>query len=133
MGRDAERALAEALTGSPWQAWAQLLLGIARLLAGDPDAADHHLADAAEVGEDAGIDAAVVALAERSLLAMTWGSGSRPRPWPSGPLPAPAAPGWSSTQAARCCTRRPPGWPSTAATSPGPGTTSPAPSVSAPA
>ena len=66
MGRDAERALAEALTGSPWQAWAQLLLGIARLLAGDPDAADHHLADAAEVGRTP--------------------ASTRPwSPWPSGP------------------------------------------------
>jgi LuxR family transcriptional regulator, maltose regulon positive regulatory protein len=73
MGRDAERALAEVPTGSPWQAWAQLLLGIARLLAGDPDAADHRLADAADVGEDAGVDAVVVALAERSLLAMNRG------------------------------------------------------------
>jgi LuxR family transcriptional regulator, maltose regulon positive regulatory protein len=73
MGRDAERALAEAPTGSPWQAWGRLLLGVARLLAGDRDAADHNLADAAEVGEDAGVDAAVVALAERSLLAMTRG------------------------------------------------------------
>ena len=97
MGRDAERALAEALTGSPWQAWAQLLLGIARLLAGDPDAADHHLADAAEVEEDAGIDAAVVALAERSLLAGL--GGSRPRPCRAGRCRA-RAPGWSSTQAA---------------------------------
>jgi hypothetical protein len=62
MGRDAERALAEAPTGSSWQAWAQLLLGIARLLTGDPDAADHSLADATEVGEDPGVDAAVAAL-----------------------------------------------------------------------
>jgi LuxR family transcriptional regulator, maltose regulon positive regulatory protein len=77
MGRDAGRALAEAPTGSPWRAWAQLLLGIARLLAGDPDAADHSLADAAEAGEDAGVDAAVVALAERSLLAMTRGEWPR--------------------------------------------------------
>jgi LuxR family maltose regulon positive regulatory protein len=77
MGRDAGRALAEAPTGSPWQAWAQLLVGLARLLAGDPDAADHSLADAAEAGEDAGADAAVVALAERSLLALTRGEWPR--------------------------------------------------------
>jgi LuxR family maltose regulon positive regulatory protein len=77
MGRDAERALAEPPTGGFWQAWAQLLLGIARLLAGDPDAADHTLADAAEAGEDAGVDAAVVALAERSLLAMARGEWPR--------------------------------------------------------
>jgi LuxR family maltose regulon positive regulatory protein len=73
MGRDAGLALALAPTGSPSQAAAQLLLGIAHLLAGDPDAADHSLADAAEVGEDAGVDSAMVALAERSLLAMARG------------------------------------------------------------
>jgi LuxR family maltose regulon positive regulatory protein len=70
MRRDAGLALALAPTGSPSQASAQLLVGIAHLLAGDPDAADHSLADAAEVGEDAGVDSAMVALAERSLLAM---------------------------------------------------------------
>jgi LuxR family maltose regulon positive regulatory protein len=73
MGRDAGLALALAPTGGPSQASAQLLLGIAHLLAGDPDAADHSLADAAEVGEDAGVDSAMVALAERSLLAMARG------------------------------------------------------------
>jgi LuxR family maltose regulon positive regulatory protein len=73
MGRDAGLALALAPTGSPWQASAQLLLGIAQLLAGDADAADHTLADAAEVGEEAGVDSAMVALAERSLLAMARG------------------------------------------------------------
>jgi LuxR family maltose regulon positive regulatory protein len=73
MGRDAGLALALAPAGSPSQASAQLLSGIAHLLAGDPDAADHSLADAAEVGEDAGVDSAMVALAERSLLAMARG------------------------------------------------------------
>jgi LuxR family transcriptional regulator, maltose regulon positive regulatory protein len=73
MRRDAGLALELAPTGSPSQASAQLLLGIAHLLAGDPDAADHSLADAVEVGEDAGVDSAMVALAERSLLAMARG------------------------------------------------------------
>jgi LuxR family transcriptional regulator, maltose regulon positive regulatory protein len=74
MGSDAERALALAPTGSAWQASAQLLLGISRLLAGQEELADRVLADAAEVGEDAGVDTAVLALAERSLLAMARGA-----------------------------------------------------------
>ena len=131
MGTDAELALVLAPAGGTGQAMAQLLLGISHLLAGRADQADRQLADAAEVGEDAGIDSATLALAERSTLAMARGSGRRPRPWPSGPAPAPAAPGWSGTPAARCCTRSRPAWPSAAATSPGPGTTWPAPSASA--
>jgi LuxR family maltose regulon positive regulatory protein len=73
MGTDAELALVLAPTGSGWQATAQLLLGISHLLAGRADQADRQLADAAEVGEDAGVDAAIVALAERSILAMARG------------------------------------------------------------
>jgi LuxR family transcriptional regulator, maltose regulon positive regulatory protein len=59
--------------GSAWQATAQLLLGISHLLAGRADQADRQLADAAEVGEDAGVDSATLALAERSILAMAQG------------------------------------------------------------
>ena len=70
MASDAELALALAPAGSALQASAQLLLGISHLLAGDPDLADQCLADAVEVGEDAGAGAAMVALAERSILAM---------------------------------------------------------------
>jgi LuxR family transcriptional regulator, maltose regulon positive regulatory protein len=73
MGTDAELALVLAPTGSAWQAAAQLLLGISHLLAGRADQADRQLADAAEVGEDAGVDSAMVALAERSILAMARG------------------------------------------------------------
>ena len=73
MGTDAELALVLAPTGSAWQATAQLLLGISHLLAGRADQADRQLADAAEVGQDAGVDSAMVALAERSILAMARG------------------------------------------------------------
>jgi len=77
MGTDAELALALAPAGSGWQASAQLLLGISHLLAGDLEAADRSLADATETGEYAGVDAATVALAERSLLAMARGDWQR--------------------------------------------------------
>jgi LuxR family maltose regulon positive regulatory protein len=73
MSTDAELALALAPTGSEPQALAQLLLGIAQLLAGDPDLADRSLARAAEVAECLGADSAVLALAERSILAMARG------------------------------------------------------------
>jgi LuxR family maltose regulon positive regulatory protein len=43
-------------------------------MAGDQDSADRSLADAVEVGEGAGADTAVVALAERALLAIERGA-----------------------------------------------------------
>ena len=73
MRSDATDALRLAPTGSPPQATAQLLLGIAHLLAGDPSSADHRLANAAQAGEELGVDVAPVALAERSILAMDRG------------------------------------------------------------
>jgi LuxR family transcriptional regulator, maltose regulon positive regulatory protein len=77
MQADAELALALAPAGSAWQASAQLLLGLSHLLAGEPGQADRCLADAAEVGEDAGVDSAMLALAERAILAM--GRGDWPQ------------------------------------------------------
>jgi LuxR family maltose regulon positive regulatory protein len=79
MGADAEHALTLAPTGSGWQATAQLLLGISHLLAGRPDQADRDLFDAAEVGEDAGVDSAMLALAERAILAMARGEWQQAR------------------------------------------------------
>jgi LuxR family transcriptional regulator, maltose regulon positive regulatory protein len=73
MQTDAEVALSLAPAGSALQATAQLLLGIAQLLAGDTDPAGQRLADAADIGEELGIDTAMVALAERSILAMSGG------------------------------------------------------------
>jgi LuxR family maltose regulon positive regulatory protein len=73
MAADAELALELAPTGSAWQATAQLLLAISHLLSGRQDQAERHLADAAEVGEDAGVDAGMLALAERSILAIARG------------------------------------------------------------
>jgi LuxR family maltose regulon positive regulatory protein len=70
MRTDATDALSLAPTGSQPQATAQLLLGIAHLLAGDLSSADHSLANAAQAGEELGVDVAPVALAERSILAM---------------------------------------------------------------
>ena len=74
MRSDAETALALLPAASRWRPTAHLLLGIAHLLAGDPDAADQALADAAELGEGAGADTATVALAERSLVAISRGA-----------------------------------------------------------
>ena len=76
MRADAADALRLAPTGSPPQAAAQLLLGIAHLLAGNLSAADHSLANAAQAGEELGVDVAPVALTERSLLAMGRGDWS---------------------------------------------------------
>ncbi|HET9289943.1 MAG TPA: AAA family ATPase, partial [Actinomycetes bacterium] len=73
MGTDAELALVLAPAGGAWQAAAQLLLGISHLLAGRQDEAERHLADAAEVGEDARVEAGMLALAERSAMAMARG------------------------------------------------------------
>ena len=70
MRADAEIALALVPAGSLLRASAQLLLGIAHLLAGDPDLADRLLAAAAEAGEAAGADTTTLALAERSILAL---------------------------------------------------------------
>jgi LuxR family transcriptional regulator, maltose regulon positive regulatory protein len=76
MRTDAADALRLAPTGSPPQATAQLLLGIAHLLAGDLSSADHSLANAAQAGEELEVDVAPVALAERSILAMGRGDWS---------------------------------------------------------
>ena len=74
MRSDAETALALLPATSRWRPTAHLLLGIAHLLAGDLDAADRALADAAELGEGAGADTATVALAERALVAISRGA-----------------------------------------------------------
>jgi hypothetical protein len=58
--------------GGARQAAAQLLPGISHLLAGRQDEAERHLADAAEVGQDAGVDAGMLALAERLRPLLTW-------------------------------------------------------------
>jgi LuxR family transcriptional regulator, maltose regulon positive regulatory protein len=71
MRADAELALTLIPVGSLWRAPAQLLLGIAHLLAGDPGVADRVLAEAVEVAQDSGATvAASVALAERAILAI---------------------------------------------------------------
>jgi LuxR family maltose regulon positive regulatory protein len=77
MRADAETALRLAPTGTPPQAAAQLLIGIADLLADDRTSADHRLAVAAQAGEELGVDVATVALAERSILAMSRGDWSQ--------------------------------------------------------
>ena len=74
MRTDAETALALLPAASRWRPTAQLLLGIAHLLAGDSHAADRALADAAELGEHAGADTATVALAEQALVAISRGA-----------------------------------------------------------
>jgi LuxR family maltose regulon positive regulatory protein len=71
MRADTQAALAELGPGSQWRPTAQLLEGIGYLLAGETDRADWILARAAEVATEAGaLPVAVIALAERSLVAM---------------------------------------------------------------
>jgi LuxR family transcriptional regulator, maltose regulon positive regulatory protein len=71
MRADAELALTLIPVGSLWRAPAQLLSGIAHLLAGDHGVADRVLAEAVEVAQDSGATvAASVALAERAILAI---------------------------------------------------------------
>jgi LuxR family maltose regulon positive regulatory protein len=71
MRTDAELALTLIPVGSLWRAPAQLLAGIAHLLAGDLAVADDLLAEAVEVAQDTGATlAATVALAERAILAI---------------------------------------------------------------
>jgi LuxR family maltose regulon positive regulatory protein len=71
MRADAELALQLIPVGSLWRAPAQLLLGIAHLLAGDHQTADRLVAGAVEVARDTGATvAASVALAERAILAI---------------------------------------------------------------
>jgi LuxR family transcriptional regulator, maltose regulon positive regulatory protein len=71
MRADTQAALAELDPGSQWRPTAQLLEGICYLLAGQADRADPILAHATEVATEAGaLPAAVIALAERSLVAM---------------------------------------------------------------
>jgi LuxR family maltose regulon positive regulatory protein len=71
MRADAELALTLIPVGSLWRAPAQLLLGIAQLLAGDLGVADRAVAAAVEVAQDTGATlAANVALAERAILAI---------------------------------------------------------------
>jgi LuxR family maltose regulon positive regulatory protein len=71
MRADAELALQLIPVGSLWRAPAQLLLGIAHLLAGDLGVADRVVAEAVQVARDTGATvAASVALAERAILAI---------------------------------------------------------------
>jgi LuxR family transcriptional regulator, maltose regulon positive regulatory protein len=71
MWDDAQVALAGLSTSSPWRTTALLLAGVAALLDGQVDRADAVLADAAEVGMDAGaLPATATALAERCLVAI---------------------------------------------------------------
>jgi LuxR family maltose regulon positive regulatory protein len=71
MRADTQAALAELSPASQWRPTAQLLEGIGCLLAGETDRADVILAQAAEVAAEVGaLPVAVIALAERSLMAM---------------------------------------------------------------
>jgi LuxR family transcriptional regulator, maltose regulon positive regulatory protein len=71
MRRDAARALHLLSPTSQWRGTAVTCLGLAEFLAGDLDAADRDLADAAEVGVRVGaLTATVSALAVRALIAI---------------------------------------------------------------
>ncbi len=74
MAKDARIALEGLSSGSQFRSTAVLLLGISQRLAGDAEAADASMEDAAELGERYGaIPTVSVALAERSVFAMERG------------------------------------------------------------
>lgn len=74
MANDAKIALEGLSNGSQFRAIAVLLLGISQRLAGDAEAADASMEDAAELGERYGaVPTVSVALAERSVFAMERG------------------------------------------------------------
>jgi LuxR family maltose regulon positive regulatory protein len=81
MRADAELAAKTTAAGSFWRAGSLLLLGMALLMAGDPDQADAVFEDqVAEARAAGGTLGACVALSERSLLAMArgaWDLGER--------------------------------------------------------
>ena len=81
MRADAELAAATMAGGSFWRTSAILYLGMAHLMAGDPDKADVLFADAIAEGQPGGVTVGpCVALAERSLLASAggeWDSAER--------------------------------------------------------
>jgi LuxR family maltose regulon positive regulatory protein len=80
MRADAELGLRTLPPGSPWQPTATLLLGIAVLLAGEPEQADVLFADTAdEVGRRGPVNAMVLAVAYRAVIAISdgdWDSGA---------------------------------------------------------
>jgi LuxR family maltose regulon positive regulatory protein len=74
MRADAELAATTMAAGSLWRASALLFLGMAHLMAGDPDRADAIFEDqVAEVQAAGGMIGASIALSERSLLAIARG------------------------------------------------------------
>jgi LuxR family transcriptional regulator, maltose regulon positive regulatory protein len=81
MRADAELAAKSMAPGSFWRASSLLFLGVAHLMAGDPDQADVLFADHVAEGRSAGAMTGVCyALAERSLLAIArgeWDLGER--------------------------------------------------------
>jgi LuxR family transcriptional regulator, maltose regulon positive regulatory protein len=74
MEKDARLATETLEPYSPWQPTASLLLGIAMMLSGDLEEADHHLADAIEIGEERfALITMSIAFAERSFIAILEG------------------------------------------------------------
>jgi LuxR family transcriptional regulator, maltose regulon positive regulatory protein len=74
MEKDARLATESLEPYSPWQPSASLLLGIAAMLAGDLEEADHHLSDAIEMGEERfALITMSIAFAERSFIAILQG------------------------------------------------------------
>jgi LuxR family maltose regulon positive regulatory protein len=74
MHREARAARRGIPTGSPWRGTVLLLLGVAEVLAGDPERASDTLADAVDVAMDRGdMRTTIVALGERALLGMDRG------------------------------------------------------------
>jgi LuxR family transcriptional regulator, maltose regulon positive regulatory protein len=77
MEKDARLATEALEPYSPWQPSASLLLGIAVMLAGDLEEADHYLADAIEMGEERfALITMSIAFAERSFIAILQGRWS---------------------------------------------------------
>ena len=81
MEKDARLATETLEPYSPWQPTASLLLGIAMMLSGDLEEADHHLADAIEIGEERfALITMSIAFAERSFIAILEGRWSDAAP-----------------------------------------------------
>ena len=85
MANDARIALEGLSNGSQFRATAVLLLGISQRLAGDAEAADASMEDAAELGDRYGaVPTVSVALAERSAFAMERGDWADARTYAQG-------------------------------------------------
>jgi LuxR family transcriptional regulator, maltose regulon positive regulatory protein len=132
MRADAELAVATLARGSQFWPNALLLLGVARLMAGEVDEADELFADVVEEGVALGAaDGVAVALSERAAIAVGRGAWVQAEELTNGPCGSSARRAPRSTRPARSSTRWPLASRCTAGTPPGPRTSWRGPSASA--